>query len=81
MENKVAIEKHNREFSQVKINYNKNLDNIFNIKGVHTHTLALNKFSDLRREEFVARMNGFRPRPEKEVRIDSSFTVTSSGEC
>ena len=80
MENKAAIEKHNREFSQVK-NIHKKLDNILNFKGIHTHTLALNKFSDLSREEFVARMNGFRPRPEKEVRIDSSFTVTSSGEC
>ena len=78
MENKAAVEKHNREFKEVK-NNQKNIGNIFNIKGVHTHRVALNEFSDLSREEFVAMMNGFRPRPEKKVRINSSFTVTSSG--
>lgn len=75
MENKAAIEKHNREFSQVKINYNKNLDNIFKIKGVHTHRVALNEFSDLSREEFVAMMNGFRPRG---ANSGSSSTTTLS---
>ena len=54
-------------------------DIILNIKGVHNFDLGLNEFSDLSREEFVAMMNGFRPRPEKKVRINSSFTVTSSG--
>ena len=38
------------------------------IEGVHTFHLAMNEFGDLRGQEFVSTMNGFRPRPEERER-------------
>jgi len=56
LENRAAIEEHNRQFNE----------------GVHTFHLAMNKFGDLRSHEFVATMNGFRPSLDERGALNSS---------
>jgi len=56
MENKAAIEKHNKEFEE----------------GVHTFNLALNRFSDLSSSEFSSMMNGFRPKACPDEALEST---------
>ncbi|KAI1287046.1 Cathepsin L [Halotydeus destructor] len=57
MENKHKIAKHNQRASN----------------GLHTYSLAMNKYGDLLHHEFVSTMNGFRRNPEAPKQNGSMF--------
>ena len=58
IENKAAIEKHNRHFYKVFLSWSKYSQ--LSVEGVYTYKLAMNEFGDLLHNEFVSSLNGYR---------------------